>query len=69
MIGILLKMLFGDMKDGKVEYRRLFNRSDWTRNRTIIVYSGNLEPHKLSGAIDVLTGKAHARHYPRGEKT
>jgi hypothetical protein len=64
MIGLLMKLLFGDMLTGQVEHRRIFHRYDMAKNRTIIVVAGPLDARRLEGAKEVLGGKAHARKYP-----
>lgn len=65
MIGILLKLLFGSMEPGQIEHRRMFNKYDPAKNRTVIVVAGPLDAHTLEGAKEVLRGAAHARRYAR----
>jgi hypothetical protein len=65
MIGLLMKLLFGDMLTGQVEHRRIFHRYDMAKNRTIIVVAGPLAPGVLSGALEVLKGNSHARRFPK----
>jgi hypothetical protein len=63
MITLILKLIFGSMQPGEVTHRRIFNRFDPARNVTILVAAGPLDAHRLAGAMEVLRGKAHARHY------
>jgi hypothetical protein len=68
MIGLLMRLLFGDMQLGQIVKKRLFHKSDMAKNRTIIVVAGPLDAHKLKGAIEVLNGKAHARAFPNKKR-
>lgn len=67
MITLFLKLIFGTMKPGQVEHRRVFNKYDPRKNMTILLIAGPLDAHTLEGAMEVLRGKAHARHYSRGK--
>lgn len=65
MITLFLKLIFGSMKPGQVEHRRIFNKYDPRKNRTILLIAGPLDAHTLEGAKEVLRGAAHARAYPK----
>lgn len=65
MIGFILRLLFGDMTPGQIIKRRIFDKSNMAKNRTIIVVAGPLDAHTLAGALEVLRGDAHARRYAR----
>ncbi len=65
MLSFIFNRIFRNMVAGEPRYKRIFDPTNPMRNLTVIVCPGPLDAHRLAGAIDVLTGKAHARTYPR----
>jgi hypothetical protein len=63
MILHFLRLLFGSHVAGIVTHHRYFHRYDAARNMTVLVCYGPLDATRLAGAMEVLRGKAHARHY------
>lgn len=63
MLSFILNHLFRNMIPGEPRYKRIFHPTNMAKNVTVIVYPGPLDAHRLAGAMEVLSGKAHARHY------
>jgi len=63
MIGFILNRIFRNMIPGEPRHKRIFHPTNMAKNVTVIVYPGPLDAHRLAGAMEVLSGKAHARHY------
>jgi hypothetical protein len=65
MIGLILNILFRNMVPGEPRHRRIFHPGNSEKDLTVIVCPGQLDAHRLAGALEILSGHAHARRYAR----
>ena len=58
------KNIFGFMKPGEYQVKRIIHRTDPDKDRTEIIYAGSLSARKVQDIKDILSGKSTAHRRP-----
>ena len=63
MIRFLLKLLLGRISG--IQAYRITHKHDRKKDMMIIVCEGHVDSDRAQGAVDILSGKAHARRFAK----